>query len=50
MLIHDANEIHFGDVLLAFQKIGVFFYPEVELYRQNPMGTPLGLFWRKRST
>jgi hypothetical protein len=48
MTSHDASEMHFGDVL-AFQKT-VVFYPEVKLDRQSPIGTPLDLFWRKRST
>jgi hypothetical protein len=42
---HNASEMHFGDVVLAFQNI-VVFYPEVGLDSQSPIGT----FWRKRST
>jgi hypothetical protein len=49
MTSHDASEMHFGDVVLAFQNI-VVFYPEVGLDMQSPIGTPLGLLWRKRST
>jgi hypothetical protein len=42
-----ASEMHFGDVVLAFQKT-VVFYHEVELDRQSPIGTPLGLFLEKK--
>jgi hypothetical protein len=49
MTSYDSSEMHFGDVVLVFQKT-VVFYREVVLDRQSLIGTPLGLFRRKRST
>jgi hypothetical protein len=43
MKSHDASEMYFGDIVLAFQKT-VVLHPEVELNRQSLIGTKLGVF------